>query len=216
MGGTIRAEAAIHWSITETKQDWRRIASELDEHAWAMLPGLMDGEDCPRVAALYEREDTFRSRVVMARHGFGRGEYRYFSYPLTFTIENSASGCTRISRPSPMAGRNGWASGRGFRATMPITSGTATQTARCGPRRCCCAMGLAIITACINMNGAAVFSWQAAVLLSEPGGDFTGGEFVVTERRPRMQSRAMVVPLTKGDSMVFAVNGRPVKSSRGD
>ena len=160
---------------------------------------------------------AFRSRVVMARHGFGRGEYRYFAYPLPGPVEKLRTGALSASgrHRQWLAGKAG-PNGALSRATMPIISPAATRRVRPGPRRCCCAMAPAIITACTRIFMAQKsFPLQVAVLLSEPGKDFTGGEFVLTEQRPRMQSRAMVVPLGKGDGVCFAVNSRPVKGTRG-
>ena len=130
------------------KQDWTRIAAELDEQGWALLPGLVGAADCDRIAALYDREEGFRSRVVMARHGFGRGEYRYFAYPLPARIESLRTALY----PRLAAIANGWQERLGqtaaFPTTMPITSPIATRRARPGRRRCCCAMVPAITTAC--------------------------------------------------------------------
>ncbi len=200
-----------------TKQDWTRIAAELDEQGWAILPGLVSGAGCEALAKLYDREDGFRSRVVMARHGFGRGEYRYFSYPLPGPVEKLRTGLY----PHLAAIANGWQDRLGKTVQFPDTH--ADYIARCH------AAGQARPTPlllrygpgdynCLHQDlyGDEVFPLQVAVLLAEPGGDFTGGEFVLTEQRPRQQSRAMVVPLAKGDGAVFAVNSRPVKGARGD
>jgi len=199
------------------QQDWRRIAVELDEQGWALLPNLLDSEDCQKVAALYDREEGFRSRVVMARHGFGRGEYRYFSYPLPRTVQGLRTAL--YPRLAPIA--NGWHERLGIETRFPDDhadfivrchrSGQARPTPlllRYGPGDYNCLHQ--------DLYGAEVFPLQVAVLLSQPGRDFTGGEFVLTEQRPRMQSRPMVVPLAQGDGVVFAVNSRPVKGTRGD
>jgi uncharacterized protein len=203
--------------MTGLKQDWRRIAVELDEQGWAVLPGLLDSEDCGHVAALYDREEGFRSRVVMARHGFGRGEYRYFSYPLPTTVQNLRTAL--YPRLAPIA--NGWHARLGIETQFPEDyadfivrchrGGQARPTPlllRYGPGDYNCLHQ--------DLYGAEVFPLQVAVLLSEPGRDFTGGELVLTEQRPRMQSRVLVVPLAQGDGVVFAVNSRPVKGTRGD
>jgi hypothetical protein len=198
-------------------QDWRQAAAELDRQGWAVLPGLMAGADCERIAALYERDALFRSTVVMARHGFGRGEYRYFAYPLPRLVER-----LRIALYPDLAPiANAWQARLGGKTCFPETHADyiagchkAGQTRptplllRYGPGDYNCLHQ--------DLYGAEVFPLQAAVLLSEPGRDFTGGEFVLTEQRPRQQSRAMVVPLAKGDGVVFAVNNRPVKGTRGD
>jgi hypothetical protein len=203
--------------MTGLKQDWGLIAAELDGQGWSVLPGLLEGADCDRIAALYDREQGFRSRVVMARHGFGRGEYRYFSYPLPGRVEKLRSAL--YPRLAPIA--NGWQERLGQKARFPQDhadyiahchkSGQTRPTPlllRYGPGDYNCLHQ--------DLYGAEAFPLQVAILLSEPGKDFTGGEFVLTEQRPRQQSRVMVVPLAKGDGVVFAVNNRPVKGTRGD
>ena len=202
--------------MTGLKQDWRRIAAELDEQGWALLPGLIDGANCDRAAALYDREDGFRSRVVMARHGFGRGEYRYFAYPLPSGVEKLRTALY----PHLAAIANGWQERLG--QTQRFPDNHADYIARCGeagqtrPTPLLLRYGPGDYN-CLHQDlyGDEVFPLQVAILLSEPERDFTGGEFVLTEQRPRMQSRVMVVPLKKGDGVVFAVNNRPVKGMRG-
>jgi uncharacterized protein len=203
--------------MTGQKQDWSRIAAELDEQGWALLPGLIDGGACDTVAALYDRDDCFRSRVVMARHGFGRGEYRYFAYPLPSTVQTLRTGL--YPHLAPIA--NGWHARLGIETRFPdsyadfiVRCHDAGQTRstplllRYGPGDYNCLHQ--------DLYGAEVFPLQVAVLLSEPERDFTGGEFVLTEQRPRQQSPVAVVPLAQGDGVVFAVNSRPVKGTRGD
>jgi hypothetical protein len=200
-----------------TKQDWTRIAAELDEQGWAILPGLASAAGCDALAKLYDREEGFRSRVVMARHGFGRGEYRYFSYPLPGAVEKLRTGLH--PQLAPIA--NGWQERLG--KTERFSHTHADYIARCHtagqarPTPLLLRYGPGDYN-CLHQDlyGAEVFPLQVAVLLAEPGADFTGGEFVLTEQRPRQQSRAMVVPLGKGDGVVFAVNSRPVKGTRGD
>jgi len=202
--------------MTGLKQDWARISAELDETGWALLPGLLAEADCDRIAALYDREDTFRSRVVMARHGFGRGEYRYFSYPLPGRIEKLRT----VLYPHLATIANDWQVKLGNTARFPDAH--ADYIARCHkagqtrPTPLLLRYGPGDYN-CLHQDlyGEEVFPLQAAILLSEPGTDFTGGEFVLTEQRPRMQSRVMVVPLKKGDGVCFAVNNRPVKGTRG-
>jgi hypothetical protein len=199
------------------KQDWTRIGVELDEQGWAILPGLVSASGCDALANMYEQDGLFRSRVVMARHGFGKGEYRYFAYPLPGAVEKLRSGLY----PHLATIANGWQDRLGKPAHFPDSH--AEYLARCH------AAGQARPTPlllrygpgdynCLHQDlyGAEVFPLQVAVLLAQPGTDFTGGEFVLTEQRPRQQSRAMVVPLARGDGVVFAVNSRPVKGSRGD
>lgn len=198
-----------------TANDWARIADELEGQGWAVLPNLLD--DCDGITSLYDRDEIFRSTVTMARHGFGRGEYRYFTYPLPAAVHG-----LRIAlypRLAPIA--NGWNARLGIDIDFPgnyadfiLRCHEAGQTRptplllRYGPGDYNCLHQ--------DLYGAEVFPLQVAVLLSEPGRDFTGGEFVLTEQRPRRQSRASVVPLSKGDGVVFAVNSRPVRGARGD
>ena len=203
--------------MTDDQQDWTHIAAELDAQGWAVLPGLLDNAACDATAALYDRETGFRSRVVMARHGFGRGEYRYFAYPLPGTVERLRGAL--YPRLAPIA--NGWQARLGREARFPddhadyITRCHAAGQTRPTPLLLRYGPG---DYNCLHQDlyGAEVFPLQVAVLLAEPGRDFSGGELVLTEQRPRMQSRVAVVPLAKGDGVVFAVNSRPVKGVRGD
>jgi hypothetical protein len=202
--------------MTGLQQDWRRIAAELDDQGWALLPGLLNDTVCDGIAALYDREEGFRSRVVMARHGFGRGEYRYFSYPLPSRIEDLRTGLY----PHLADIANGWQDKMG--KDMRFPQDHADYIARCHgagqtrPTPLLLRYGPGDYN-CLHQDlyGDEVFPLQVAILLSEPDRDFTGGEFVLTEQRPRMQSRVMVVPLKQGDGLVFAVNNRPVKGTRG-
>jgi hypothetical protein len=172
------------------KQDWRRVAAELDEQGWAILPSLMSSAECRQVISLYDQEDTFRSRVVMARHGFGRGEYRYFSYPLPRRVEKLRTGLY----PHLPAIADGWQERLGLETRFPDTH--ADFIARCHasgqtrPTPLLLRYGPGDYN-CLHQDlyGAEVFPLQVAVLLSEPRGDFTGGEFVLTEQR-RACSRA--------------------------
>jgi len=198
-------------------QDWMRVAAELDQQGWAMLPGLLTAAQCFATTALYESDDAFRSRVVMARHGFGRGEYKYFRYPLPPLVARLRA---RLY-PHLATIANGWQERLGHEARFPDTH--ADYLARCHaagqmrPTPLLLRYGPGDYN-CLHQDiyGEALFPLQVAALLSAPGRDFTGGEFVLTEQRPRMQSRVMVVPLDLGDGVVFAVNQRPVKGARGD
>ncbi|AJA07539.1 hypothetical protein SKP52_03050 [Sphingopyxis fribergensis] len=182
-----------------------------------MLRGLLDGAACDDVAALYGEEAGFRSHVHMARHGFGRGEYRYFAYPLPPLVADLRG----ILYPRLTSIANRWHERMGMAVRFPAEH--AEFLARChdaGQRRptpLLLQYGAGDYN-CLHQDlyGEHVFPLQAAVLLSAPGEDFAGGEFVLTEQRPRMQSRAAVVPLAKGDAVVFAVNARPVRGSLGD
>jgi len=196
--------------------DWDRAARELDEYGCAVLEHLLPTAQCRALAELYADESRFRSRVVMARHGFGRGEYQYFRYPLPEPIAALRSAV--YPRLAPIANR--WNEAMGLEPRYPVDH--ADYLARChaaGQRK---PTPLLLRYEggdynCLHQDlyGAHVFPLQLAVLLSEPGRDFTGGEFVMTEQRPRMQSRAEVVPLRQGDGVVFAVHHRPVHGTRG-
>ena len=197
--------------------DWPAAGAALDAQGWAVLPGLLTPAECAATAALYGPGDAFRSHVVMARHGYGQGEYRYFAYPLPPLVQD-----LRAALYPPLAAfANGWHRRTGNPVRFPMDH--AAFLARCH------AAGQARPTPlllqygpgdynCLHQDlyGEHVFPLQAALLLSQPGHDFEGGEFVLTEQRPRMQSRAEVVPLGRGDAVVFAVNSRPVAGTRGD
>jgi hypothetical protein len=196
--------------------DWPALTAELDGQGCAVLPRLLDTMECRAIAGLYPNERSFRSRVVMARHGFGRGEYRYFGYPLPDTI-----GALRTALYPHLAGlANDWNTRMGVGQCYPQDH--ASYLARCRdagqvrPTPLLLQYGAGDYN-CLHQDlyGDLVFPIQVAILLSEPGEDFTGGEFVLTEQRPRMQSRAEVVPLRQGDAVAFAVNHRPVQGVRG-
>ena len=196
--------------------DWPGIGRDLNTQGSAVIAGLLDAAECTALAALYRKEDSFRSRVVMARHGFGRGEYKYFSYPLPDAV--SALRTSVYPHLAPVANR--WNSAMGIAARYPARH--AEFIARCheaGQRRptpLLLQYGVDDYN-CLHQDlyGEHVFPIQLAILLSEPGRDFTGGEFVLTEQRPRMQSRPEVVPLRQGDAVAFAVHHRPVQGTRG-
>lgn len=197
--------------------DTDALVRALDAQGWAVLPGLLAAPTCDALAAGYPQDTGFRSRVVMARHGFGQGEYRYFSYPLPPLVERLRTAL--YTRLAPIA--NQWHERLGLTARFPPTH--AEFIARCAaagqtrPTPLLLQYGAGDYN-CLHQDlyGEHVFPLQLAVLLSAPAADFTGGEFVITEQRPRMQSRVAVVPLTKGDGVVFAVNSRPVRGTRGD
>jgi uncharacterized protein len=196
--------------------DWSQATSDLDAHGCALLKGLLSEEECRGLAALYPDGAHFRSRIVMGRHGFGRGEYKYFSYPLPDLIAEI--------RPALYANlrdiANRWNEALGIDIRYPEQHHAFLER--------CHAAGQTRPTPlllqygpddynCLHQDlyGEHVFPLQVAILLSEPGQDFTGGEFVLTEQRPRMQSRAEVVPLRRGDAVAFAVHVRPVQGTRG-
>jgi len=197
--------------------DWPAVFTDLDGQGWARLPKLLSQAECDAVACLYGAGEGFRSQVVMARHGFGRGEYRYFSYPLPPLVRGLRTAL--YPRLAPIANR--WHERMGLAARFPAEHTAFLER--------CHAAGQTRPTPlllqygegdynCLHQDlyGEHVFPLQVAVLLSEPGRDFEGGEFVLTERRPRMQSRVAVVPLRQGDAVIFAVNSRPVRGARGD
>jgi hypothetical protein len=189
----------------------------LDEQGWAILPGLLRAAECVATATMYDWPDGFRSKVVMARHGFGKGEYQYFRYPLPPLVAKLRGAL--YLQLAPIA--NAWHDRMGLEPCFPHDH--ADFLARCHeagqtrPTPLLLRYGPGDFN-CLHQDlyGAQVFPLQVAVLLSEPGADFTGGEFVLTEQRPRQQSRVMVVPVAKGDGVVFAVNSRPVRGTRGD
>jgi len=197
-------------------RDWQTISTALDREGWAVLEGLLTPVECRALAATYDDKDMFRSTVVMARHGFGRGEYRYFAYPLPPRIAQ----LREALYPHLASIANRWYEAMKIETRFPPThraflkrchdAGQTRPTPlllRYGPGDYNCLHQ--------DLYGEHVFPLQVAILLSEPSKDFTGGEFVLTEQRPRMQSRAVVVPLKQGDGVVFAVNQRPVQGSRG-
>jgi hypothetical protein len=197
--------------------DWPRIAADLDAAGCATTGPLLDPDACETLAALYDDPAPFRSRVVMARHGFGRGEYRYFAYPLPEPLP--ALRKALYAGLAPVAER--WRQAMGG-AGDPFPPTLEEFLARCH------AAGQAKSTPlllsygpgdynCLHQDlyGAHVFPLQATILLSAPGRDFEGGEFVLTEQRPRMQSRVEVVTLAQGQAVIFAVNQRPVQGTRG-
>lgn len=196
--------------------DWQLIRKDLDAQGSAILSNILSAEECRSLAGLYPDDGLFRSRIVMARHGFGRGEYKYFSYPLPDVIQGLRSALYR--RLAPVA--NQWNLTMGMDVRYPEEHGDFIQ--RCHdagqqrPTPLLLQYGAGDYN-CLHQDlyGEHVFPIQVAFLLSEPGGDFTGGEFVLTEQRPRMQSRPEVVPLRQGDGVAFAVHHRPVQGTRG-
>jgi uncharacterized protein len=196
--------------------DWGRVGEELDAQGFAVLPRLLEAETCRAVASLYPDEAAFRSRIVMARHGFGSGEYKYFAYPLPGLVATLRT--ELYPRLATVANR--WNEAMGITVRYP--AGHAAFLKRCHAAGQTRPTPLLLQYAAGDFNclhqdlyGEHAFPLQVAVLLSQPGEDFTGGEFVLTEQRPRMQSRAAVVPLRRGDAVVFAVHHRPVRGTRG-
>ena len=196
--------------------DWNRVVQDLDEQGSATLDSLVTPEECVALADSYGRDELFRSRVVIARHGFGRGEYQYFAYPLPDLIAQLRTNLYPCL--APIANR--WNAAMGVKVRYPETHADFLTLCQQAGQTRPTPLLLKYVAGdynCLHQDlyGEHVFPLQLAVLLSEPGRDFTGGEFVMTEQRPRMQSRPMVVPLRQGDGVVFAVHHRPVKGTRG-
>jgi hypothetical protein len=197
--------------------DWASLEQQLDQHGYAIIRSLLLAETCDHLSALYPQTEPFRSQVIMARHGFGRGEYKYFRYPLPTAVERLRGALY----PRLVTLANRWYERMKLAERFPLDHAEFLQR--------CHAAGQTRPTPlllqygpqdynCLHQDlyGESVFPLQVAILLSEPGQDFIGGEFVLTEQRPRMQSRPHVLNLTKGDAVIFAVNQRPVKGVRGD
>jgi len=196
--------------------DWDGLQQQLDQDGCAVIKSLLSDEDCADISAMYSQFEPFRSQVMMARHGFGRGEYKYFKYPLPELV----SRLRRALYPRLVAIANRWYECMDLPTRFPDQHEAFIQ--RChaagqerptplllqyGPQDYNCLHQ--------DLYGEHVFPLQVAILLSEPDEDVTGGEFVLTEQRPRMQSRPQVIGLKKGDGVIFAVNQRPVKGIRG-
>lgn len=197
--------------------DWQGLAGELDGFGCAVLPGLLTPEECASLASLYPEQSHFRSHIVMARHGFGKGEYRYFRYPLPDLV-----GGLRTALYPRLAGvANRWNERMGLDQRFPGTHAAFLQQCHAAgqtrPTPLLLQYGPGDFN-CLHQDlyGDLAFPIQIAILLSEPGRDFTGGEFALTEQRPRMQSRVEVVPLRQGDAVAFAVHNRPVQGTKGN
>ena len=206
-------------TITETTCEqrvnayaWPELESDLDAHGCAILRGLLDDEECRTIASTYANPAMFRSRIVMARHGFGRGEYQYFAYPLPRVDRGAAAGAVSATR----ARRQSLARGDAHPDALPRVACCVSRALSCrrpdaAHAAPACTMAPATTTACIRMStGTSSFRSRSRCSCREPGEISRGGEFVLTEQRPRMQSRAEVVPLKRGDAVIFAVRHRPV------
>jgi hypothetical protein len=196
--------------------DWLRIARDLDEQGSAVVEQLLSPDECRGIAGLYSNDDVFRSRVVMERHGFGRGEYKYFRYPLPHLLSELRTAVYPYLVPVA----NRWNEAMGIDARYPCKHADFVQRCHKADQTRPTPLLLQYEAGdynCLHQDlyGEHVFPLQLAILLSDPSADFTGGEFVMTEQRPRMQSRPMVVPLRQGDGIVFAVHSRPIKGTRG-
>ena len=218
MSTAARANAPSEMDIDSRVEayTWPGVAEHLDAYGWAMLEKLLTAGECQAIARLYADHGQFRSHIVMARHGFGRGEYKYFKYPLPEAVAGLRTALYR--RLAPIA--NQWNAAMGIDVRYPDTHGDfiarCHQAGQTRPTPLLLQYGEGDFNALHqDLYGEHVFPLQVAILLSEPNEDFTGGEFVLTEQRPRMQSRAEVVPLRRGDGVVFAVHNRPVRGTRG-
>ena len=196
--------------------DWPKAEVDLDSTGGALIPGLLSRDEAQGVASRYAADGMFRSRVVMSGHGFGRGEYQYFAYPLPALVQKLRTALYwRLRRVA-----NRWSENMGLKTRFPedhndflLRCHAAGQSR---PTPLLLQYGESDYN-CLHQDlyGEHVFPLQVAVLLSSPGTDFVGGEFVLTEQRPRMQSRVEVVPLGQGDAVIFAVHHRPVQGTRG-
>jgi len=199
-----------------TTLDWERISRDLDNQGSAVLEGVLSPEECQGLAELYSKDDLFRSRVVMARHGFGRGEYKYFAYPLPEIIAELRTATYPFLVPTA----NRWNADMAIDIRYPEEHAAFIQRCHHAGQLKPTPLLLQYQEGdynCLHQDlyGEHVFPIQITILLSRPAKDFTGGEFVLTEQRPRMQSRPEVVPLGQGDAVAFAVHRRPVQGTRG-
>jgi uncharacterized protein len=209
------SSAAIQARIAAV--DWAKVQVDLDTQGWAIVPKLLTRAESDLIAGLYDQEQGFRSHIIMARHGFGQGEYKYFSYPLPPLID--ALRTAAYGHLAPIA--NLWHERMGKEMRFPLEHAAFLE--RCHQAGQIRPTPLLLKYApedynCLHRDlyGDHVFPMQIAILLDQPGEDFVGGEFVMTEQRPRMQTRAMVLPLNKGDAAIFTVNSRPMKGMRGN
>jgi hypothetical protein len=196
--------------------DWARLEADLDAKGFAVMPQLLTPGACREIAAMYDDDRRFRTRIVMARHGFGSGEYKYFAYPLPDRIgQLRAALYPEFARIG-----NRWNMEMGIDVQYPKTHAEFLNRCHEAGQSRPTPLLLQYVAGdynCLHQDlyGEHVFPLQVAVLLSDPSRDFQGGEFILTEQRPRMQSRAAVVPLRQGDAVVFAVHHRPVRGTRG-
>lgn len=213
----VEASAPASAATRVSAYEWRALASDLDAFGCAVLPALLSPTECRDVAALYGEETHFRSQVHMARHGFGKGEYRYFKYPLPDLVESLRT----VLYPRLADIANAWNGRMNVEQRYPRDHASYLKAChdagQSRPTPLLLRYGPGDFN-CLHQDiyGELVFPIQVTILLSAPGPDFVGGEFVLTEQRPRMQSRAEVVPLDQGDAVAFAVHHRPVRGSKGD
>jgi hypothetical protein len=196
--------------------DWNALTTELSNYGYAVMDRIINPGECAEIASLYWNEGYFRSRINMSRHGFGKGEYSYFKYPLPRLIDDLRT--QLYSHLAPLA--NEWNGEMGFDQKYPRRHAEFLKichdAGQCRPTPLQLSYNANDFN-CLHQDlyGDIVFPIQVTILLSEPDRDFTGGEFVLTEQRPRRQTRAEVVPLRQGDAVAFAVNGRPIQGTKG-
>ncbi|GAB2834734.1 2OG-Fe(II) oxygenase [Comamonas piscis] len=202
---------------TLQRYDWPAVSQQVDSQGWGLLPRLLDAAQCQQMAAIYDEAAHFRSRILMQRHAFGRGEYQYFAYPLPPLLQALRTGLYARLQPLAEQWRQQLTS-----AAPPWPAQHAALLAQCHaagqqrPTPLLLRYGAHDYN-CLHQDlyGELVFPLQVIVLLSQPGEDFDGGELVLTEQRPRMQSRVQVLPLQRGDAAIIAVRERPVQGTRG-
>ncbi len=213
----IPASSAVRTAEARVSQyDWETLSRDLNSYGCAVLEKLVSPDECRRIAGLYPEEKHFRSHVHMARHGFGKGEYRYFKYPLPDLLADLR---TALYPPLALIA-NDWNARLEIERRYPDRHAEFLQQCHDAGQTRPTPLLLQYVPDDFNclhqdLYGELAFPLQVAILLSEPGRDFAGGEFVLTEQRPRMQSRAEVVPLRQGDAVAFAVHDRPVQGKRG-
>jgi len=213
---TARPTSSIDIEARVQAVDWASASTHLDAHGFTVLKTLLTADECESIAGLYEDDRRFRSHVVMVRHGFGRGEYKYFAYPLPDIVTELR--LALYPRLLPIANR--WNESMGIDVRFPDRLVEFTERCHKAGQTRPTPLLLKYTAGDFNalhqdLYGEHVFPLQMTILLAEPERDFAGGEFVLTEQRPRMQSRAEVVPLRQGDAVVFAVRDRPVQGARG-
>ena len=217
LAGIVPAARAVRSAQERvSKYDWTMLGADLSHYGCAVLEKLLAPEECRDIAVLYSHEEHFRSHIQMAHHGFGRGEYRYFKYPLPDLL----GGLRTALYPCLAPIANEWNARIGDNTRYPEEHAAFLRVCHDGGQMRPTPLLLQYALGDFNclhqdLYGDVAFPIQVAVLLSEPGRDFTGGEFVLTEQRPRMQSRVEVVPLRQGDAVAFAVHNRPVKGTKG-
>ncbi|MER8376378.1 2OG-Fe(II) oxygenase [Mesorhizobium sp. M1406] len=219
----MNAHAKVAKSVVEAAEtrvaacDWPALTAELDGFGCAVIEKLLSPQESRRIAGLYSDETHFRSHIHMARHGFGKGEYRYFHYPLPDLL----GGLRSALYPRLAEVANRWNERMGQAMRYPATHAAFLEQCHAAGQTRPTPLLLQYVPGdynCLHQDlyGDLAFPLQVAILLPEPGQDFTGGEFVLTEQRPRMQSRVEVVPLRQGDAVVFAVHNRPVQGTKGN